>query len=54
MDAATLREILRKQYGITNEDEFNEAVKQSQGIDIGIFTTPIDKIQENDVTRISA
>lgn len=51
MDAAKLREILRKQYGITNEDEFNEAVKQSSGIDIGIFTTPIEGTEE---TRISA
>ena len=51
MDAAKLREILRTQYGITNEDEFNEAVKQSNGIDIGIFTTPIESKEE---VRISA
>ena len=49
MDAAKLREILRKQFGITNEDEFNEAVKRSKGIDIGIFTTPIEKETREDV-----
>lgn len=46
MDAAKLREILRTQYGITNEDEFNEAVKKSNGIDIGIFTTPIEETRQ--------
>ena len=51
MDAAKLREILRTQYGITNEDEFNEAVNKSKGIDIGIFTTPIENDTQKEVRK---
>ena len=41
MDAATMREILKKEYGINNEDEFIAAVEQSKGINIGSFVTPL-------------
>lgn len=38
MDAVTLREILKKEYGIDNDKEFEAAVEKSIGINIGIFT----------------
>ena len=43
MEAAKLREILRTEYGISNEKEFDEAVKQFDGIDIGIFSMPLSE-----------
>ena len=46
MDAATMKEILRKQYGINNEHEFNLAVKNSKGINIGIFTMPLNESEQ--------
>ena len=42
MDAATMKEILRKQYGIKSEEEFNAAVNKYRGINIGIFTMPLN------------
>lgn len=41
MDAAKLKEILKKEYGINSEEEFNDAVEKSSGIDLGIFTMPL-------------
>lgn len=41
MEAAKLREILRKEYGIKTDEEFNAAVEKSAGINLGIFTTPL-------------
>ena len=49
MDAAKMKEILKKQYGINNEEEFNMAVEKSKGINIGIFSMPFnekDKLNE--------
>ena len=43
MDAAILRRILEKEYGISNEEEFETAVKKSAGINLGIFTMPLDR-----------
>lgn len=43
MDAAKLKEILYKQYGIKNEEEFNAAVENYTGLNIGIFTMPLRK-----------
>lgn len=43
MDAARMKEILRKEYGINNEREFEAAVSNMPGIDIGIFTMPIEE-----------
>ena len=40
MDTAKLKEILKEQYGIASEEEFNTAVEKSSGIDIGIFSMP--------------
>lgn len=42
MDAAKMKEILRREYGIQNENEFNAAVNGFSGINLGIFTVPID------------
>ena len=42
MEAAKLKEILSKQYGINSEEEFNMAVEKSAGINIGIFTTKLN------------
>ena len=41
MEAADMMKILKQQYNINNEEEFNMAVKKSVGIDIGIFTMPL-------------
>ena len=35
MDAAKLREILKTQYGIKDDSEFNAAVEKSSGINLG-------------------
>lgn len=48
MDAVTLKEILKREYGIMNEDEFNSVVANSKGVNIGIFTTPITERSIND------
>ena len=40
MSAAEMREILREDYGIQNDEEFEAAVSNSAGIDIGMFTEP--------------
>ena len=40
MDAAKLMEYLRTEFGIKDRAEFEVAVSQMQGIDLGIFTMP--------------
>lgn len=54
MDAAKLREILRTEYGINSENEFDEAVKRSSGVDIGIFTLPLSRRRRNDKETAAA
>lgn len=41
MDVGRIRDILKTEYGICNNEEFEAAVKRSAGINIGIFTTPL-------------
>lgn len=41
MNAATMKEILKSEYGISNEKEFNAAVSKMAGINLGIFTMPL-------------
>lgn len=41
MDAAKLREILKTQYGIKDDSEFNAAVEKSPGVNLGLFTMPM-------------
>ncbi|MFR9150074.1 MAG: hypothetical protein ACLVLD_11705 [Hungatella sp.] len=36
-----MKEILRSEYGISNEKEFNAAVSKMAGINLGIFTMPL-------------
>lgn len=43
MEAAKLRDILKTEYGINDEKEFDVAVSKSVGINLGIFTTPLEK-----------
>ena len=42
-DAAKLREILKTEYGINNDEEFEAAVEKSAGINLGIFTNPLNE-----------
>lgn len=48
MDAAKMKEILKKEYGITNEEEFKQAVENSAGIDIGLFTMPFERRRKSE------
>lgn len=41
MDAAKMKEILKTEYGICDEAEFNAAVSKSVGVNLGIFTMPL-------------
>lgn len=43
MDVVRIKEILKTEYGINNNEEFEAAVKRSHGINIGIFTTPLPR-----------
>lgn len=54
MDAAKLREILRTEYGIGSEQEFDEAVAKSKGISLGIFTMPLSGRREDDKKKATA
>lgn len=42
MDAATMMEILKTEYGISSMEELNEAAANFSGIGLGIFTEPLD------------
>ena len=48
MEAAKLKEILEREYGIKNEEEFNEAVGKFRGIDLGIFNMPLNERRMNE------
>lgn len=54
MDAAKLRDILRKEYGIKSEEQFIAAVKSSVGINLGIFTMPLGGRSETDEQKTEA
>lgn len=43
MDADKLRKILENEYGIKSDVEFIVVVKKFAGINIGIFTAPIER-----------
>lgn len=38
MDVETIRKILKEEYGISNDKEFEKTIETSEGIDVGIFT----------------
>ncbi|MFV0362738.1 MAG: hypothetical protein ACK5LL_06575 [Suipraeoptans sp.] len=43
MMAVKMKQILAGEYNIHNEAEFEKAIKESPGINIGIFTKPFHK-----------
>lgn len=43
MDATRMREILRLEYGIKSDEEFLRAYDEMVGIDIGLFTSPLER-----------
>lgn len=47
MDAETMRGILKREYGINSQEEFDEAFRKSPGIDIGLFTMPLPTRRKN-------
>lgn len=54
MNAAKLREILKTEYGIENEIEFDAAVKKMSGINLGVFTMPLIGRSEADEQKTEA
>lgn len=38
-----LKQILKEEYNINNQAELERAIVESPGVDIGIFTLPLDK-----------
>ncbi len=45
MDVSRLMDVLKTEYGIENEKQFDEAVRESAGINLGIFTMPLERRQ---------
>lgn len=41
MDIEKTREYLKREFGITTDQEFREAYENTREIDIGLFTSPI-------------
>lgn len=54
MNAAKLREILKTEYGIKSEMEFDAAVKKMSGINLGIFTMPLEGRSETNEQKTEA
>jgi hypothetical protein len=54
MDAARMKEILKKEYGICSMEELDRAMQESPGINLGIFTMPIPGKEEinGDIKRV--
>lgn len=48
MDIVKLKECLKTEFGIRNQEEFDMAVLKMKGINLGIFTTPIMGRKDND------
>ena len=48
VDAVRMKEILKNEYGISNEQEFNAAVSEMSGINLGIFTMPLERSASED------
>lgn len=43
MSIDDIRKILSREYGIQTDEDFEEAVNASAGINIGIFTEPLEE-----------
>lgn len=41
MNVTVLKELLKTEYGIYSESEFDKAVEEMPGVDLGIFTMPL-------------
>lgn len=54
MNAAKLREILKTEYGIKSEMEFDAAVQKMSGINLGIFTMPLEGRSETNEQKTEA
>lgn len=48
MNVETMLEVLKRDFGINNREEFETACKKFAGLDIGIFATPVKEMREND------
>lgn len=48
MNAEAMLEVLKRDFGINNREEFETACKNFTGLDIGIFITPVGEVTEND------
>lgn len=48
MDAKTMLEILKKEYGIASIEEFEKVLESFEGINIGIFTSKMTEMELND------
>ena len=42
MNVAEMKETLKKDFGIRSVDEFNAAVKKSEGVNLGLFTNEME------------
>ena len=47
MDVKTLRETLKRDYGIESSEQLIEAMKRSKGINISIFTSQVKRDDAN-------
>ncbi len=53
MGAAELRRILREEFNIQNDEEFEAAVNSSAGINIGMFTEPYEGGEVNEEKTVA-
>ncbi|MBS6729988.1 MAG: hypothetical protein KH260_12080 [Lachnospiraceae bacterium oral taxon 082] len=48
-----LKEVLKDDYGINNQEELEDAISKSKGLDIGIFTQPLKVATNKDELKAS-
>lgn len=48
MNTSNILDVLKKDFGINSLEEFDMALKNSKGLDIGIFTMPIKEVDGHD------
>lgn len=54
VDAAKLREILKTQYGLDSDRDFEAAVEKSSGVDLGLFTGPLERSRNGKMEKAAA
>lgn len=54
MKTSEMIEILRREYGIENEQEFEEKIARSAGINVGIFTAERPERKDHESSEICA